>query len=248
MKESYGIICYRKREGQYQMLMVKKTTTYAFCEFVNGRYLASNTKRILSLLNGMTHYERMSCLSFSFPMMWYIVYGEYPSVTQPMCDAYNNKHTRFDTVFAADGGYRLRHLLRACGAPKETLWEIPKGRRAYSDLSIIDTATREFNEEIGANQDNYTLLTHMTPFVESYTDMKVIYRNTYYYAIAEPNWEPEHRYISMKQYAEVAAVRWVGWNEINNMYNQPVKRLRMRFMKMMKKVRNAKSKRAAPSH
>lgn len=222
------------------MLMVKKTTTYSFCEFVNGRYLASNSKYITFLLAGMTHYERMSCMSFKFPMMWYLVYGEYPTPTRPTSNTYNTKHARFDRIFVADGGRRLRRLMRRCTRSNETLWEIPKGRRSYEDVTDVDTAIREFNEETGATCNDYKLVDRIVPFIESYTDMNVTYRNTYYYAIARDNWEPVSGYTNAKQYTEVADIRWVGWQDLEHMYNQPTARLMCRFGKITKKIGNSR--------
>jgi 8-oxo-dGTP pyrophosphatase MutT (NUDIX family) len=257
VKKSYGIICFRPNKNGIQILMVKKSTTYHFCEFVAGHYKKSNDLHILKLFNNMTYHEKMDILSLKFQNMWYRIYKENPdnlyrqssnqfsSNTQNFWGRlYLKKKSKFDLNFLHNNGEKLRKLIAKSGNV-DTPWEFPKGRRDESKKeNDIETAIREFYEETGIHDTQYKLLWHINPYVETYTDFGTTYQNIYYYADAIGEWEPELKFYDRQQISEISDVSWVSKNNLAYMKLEPItyKRLLNSFDKIITKYKNSKTK------
>jgi len=248
-KKSYGIVCCRANPKKgLEILMIKKSTTYHYCEFVAGHYKRNNDLHLKKLFNNMTYGEKMDILSMKFENMWYRIYMENPDKVyfqgsqNIWAGQYIKKRTKFERSFFHDSGESLRNLI-ADSRNVETPWEIPKGRRDESKKeSEIETAIREFEEETGVDTTKYIILWHLTPYVETYTDFGTTYQNTYYYAQAIGEWEPVYKFYDKKQLSEVSNIKWVSQNDLKNMQLEEVtyKRLMQSFYKISKKYRNNK--------
>lgn len=248
-KKSYGIICFRQTPKGIQIVMVKKSTTYHFCEFVSGHYGKNNHTHLLKLFNNMTYDEKIEILSLKFPNMWYRIYKENPDKIfipdnkNTWTSSYLNKKNKFESTFLNDGGIKLRNLIsNSCLI--DTPWEFPKGRKDRNKVeSDIETAIREFYEETGIRSTQYKLLWHINPYVETYTDFGTTYQNIYYFAQALGEWEPEFKFYDKQQISEVSAVRWISKNDLIYLKLEDItyKRLINSFEKIIRKYKNASS-------
>lgn len=230
-----------------QILMIKKAVTYHFCEFVEGRYSKNNEKHLLKLFNNMTYYEKMDILSLNFNLMWYRAYAEDPLIkyvyennSKRQRDYYKKK-SFFETSFMKNGGQLLRKLMSK-SMTVDTQWEFPKGRKNLNGAKFeghVETAIREFCEETGVNDTSFRILWHIKPYVLTYTDFKVTYHNTYYYAEAVGIWEPVYRFYNKHQFGEVATVRWIFKTDLKHMKLEELtyKRLINSFNKILKKYK-----------
>lgn len=249
IKKSYGIICFRRKENNLQILMVKKSTTYHFCEFVAGHYRKQNDQHIIKLFNNMTYHEKMDILSMDFSNMWYRIYRENPNKVffhgskNIWAGSYLKKKNKFEETFLRDSGLKLRKLVsNSCNV--DTPWEFPKGRRDETKKEgDVETAIREFYEETGIKDSQYILLWHIKPYVETYTDFGTTYQNIYYFANAIDTWEPEFKFYDKQQISEVSAVRWISKHDLSHMKLEEItyKRLLNSFNKIITKYKNAKS-------
>lgn len=242
VRKSYGIICCRPTIKGVDILMIKKATTYHFCEFVAGRYRRKNYNHLSRLFNNMTYHEKVDILSMDFQSMWYRIYHERPdkSLDSNIWTAsYFKKKNKFEKSFMTDRGEYLRNLI-SNSRNVETPWEFPKGR-PHEHESEIETAIREFKEETNVDSSKYKILWNVAPYVETYTDFGVTYKNTYYFAEAVgPIWEPVYRFCD-KQASEVAAIQWVSRNELCFMQLEPVtyRRLLNSFEKIIRKYKDS---------
>lgn len=246
IKRSYGIICCKKHEKYgLQLVLVKKPTTYHFCEFISGHYRKNDDTHLKKLFNNMTYHEKMDILSLKFNIMWYRIYKT--TIDQVFMHGTNNFHykqytrkkTKFDTSFLHDGGARLRRLM-ADTVNAETLWEVPKGRRQeQSSEENISAAMREFTEETLITDDKYVILWHIKPYIETYSDFGVTYQNIYYYADAIGEWTPMMKFSDGQQISEVSAIRWCSLLDVQNMKleKNTHRRLVKMFEKMFKKYK-----------
>jgi len=250
IKKSYGIICCRKDNIRgLQIILIKKPTTYHFCEFIIGHYRKGDDAHLRKLFNNMTYYEKMDILSFKFNIMWYRMYKVNPESSLIPGRVLNNnitsrqymrKKTKFEASFLQDGGVRLKRLISET-VNAETLWEIPKGRRQENtNEGFINTAIREFSEETLIDPSKYQILWRIKPYVETYSDFGITYQNIYYYANAIDKWEPNILFSNGQQISEVSAVRWCSLTDINNMQLDPFthKRLVNMFKKIKLKYKN----------
>jgi 8-oxo-dGTP pyrophosphatase MutT (NUDIX family) len=246
IKKSYGIICCRPGKDGVQILMVKKSTTYHFCEFVAGHYQKFNEIHMIKLFNNMTYHEKMDILSMKFHTMWYRIYMENPDKVYLQCNksfwaaSYFKKKNKFESTFLQDGGDKLRRLV-ACSANVDTPWEFPKGRKNNIREGDIETAVREFYEETGIDDNHFKLLWHINPYVSTYTDFGTTYQNIYYYAAAICKWDPIYKFYDKQQISEVSAVRWITKTGLQYMKLEEItyKRLLNSFRKIIKKYKNA---------
>jgi hypothetical protein len=249
IKKSYGIICFRPSENGVKILMIKKSTTYHFCEFIAGHYGKHNNLHMHKLFNNMTYHEKMDILSLKFQNMWYRIYRENPdkvflqSNQSFWAASYLKKKNKFETSFLQDGGEKLRKLIsKSCNV--DTPWEFPKGRKDEKKCEgEIETAIREFYEETGISDNKYTMLWHIKPYIETYTDFGTTYQNIYYYADAIGIWEPEFKFYDKQQIAEVSDVKWISKNDLAHMKLEEItyKRLLNSFNKIISKYRRNNS-------
>jgi 8-oxo-dGTP pyrophosphatase MutT (NUDIX family) len=248
IKKSYGILCCRpsKLDG-IEILMVKRSTTYHFCEFVSGHYRKQNHQHLINLFNNMTYNEKMDILSLKFQNLWYRIYMENPdkvffqgsNSNSIWASSYIKKKNKFESAFLQDSGKKLQTLI-ATSTNVETPWEYPKGRKNKDDDTDIDTAIREFQEETGVESNKYNILWHLSPYVETYTDFGVIYQNIYYYATAIDIWNPTYTFSNKVQISEVSSIKWISLNQLihMNLESTTYKRLLNSFSKILKKYKS----------
>lgn len=246
-KVSYGVICCRYTPKGVQILMVKKATTYHFCEFVSGKYKRNQVDHIKKLLSNMTYHEKMDILSLDFDVMWYRIYREHPTKRilgqKDWYPSFLSKKTRFENTFVADKGVLLKKLIKFVGNV-DPPWEFPKGRKSSISEYDLDTAIREFEEETNTQSSQYQICANINPYIESYTDFGVTYRNIYYFAESIGDWEPSYSFGNPHQSSEVSDIKWVGLADIHllNLTNIVQKRMTKSFKKIIKKFKNAQKK------
>lgn len=244
IKKSFGIMCFRPGPDGHQILMIKKSVTYHFCEFAAGHYKKQNTLHLQQLFNNMTYHEKMTILSLKYQNIWYQIYREDPDKIFLQCksiwaSSYFKKKKKFESSFLLDTGEKLRELI-ANSTNTETPWEFPKGRRDESkDESEIAAAIREFYEETGISSDKFSILWHLTPYIETYTDFGITYQNIYYFASAIGTWEPMFKFCDKQQMSEIAAVKWISKENLRTMILEPIshRRLVNSFTKNIKKYK-----------
>ncbi len=246
LKKSYGILCFRPSTDGYQILMIKKSTTYHFCEFVSGHYKKHNEAHLKKLFNNMTYHEKMDILGMQFGNMWYRVYKENPMIgfnsRNKWTSLYLKREEKFKLTFMQDGGLRLKSLI-ADSDNVETPWEFPKGRKDENKREgEIETAMREFYEETGVSSDKYRILWHLTPYKETYTDFGITYQHIYYFAEAIGQWEPVYKFQDKMQISEISAVRWIQKKDLSFMQLEKTSHARLVkcFDKILRKYKNSR--------
>lgn len=238
IKKSYGLICFRKNtQGSHELIMIKKSVTYYFCEFVSGRYVKNDDTRLITLFNNMTYHEKIDILNLNFENLWYRIYKKKPDSGD--LSTYLKKKNKFEETFLKDGGKRLRKLM-SYSVNVDTPWEFPKGRKdTQKREQDLDTAIREFTEETGINSEKYKILWHIIPYVETYMDFEVTYQNVYFYAQAVGVWEPELKFYDKEQIGEISDVKWISRADLRHIKLEALtyQRLLKSFDKIIKKYR-----------
>ena len=107
-KTSVGVILCRKNAEtrRPEALLVHKRYTYAFAEFVHGRYSRGARPGapraphapgpVAALLDEMSREELLDVYSLSFEQMWYRIW-----LTHDNRDLFNKKNARFQSAFMA---------------------------------------------------------------------------------------------------------------------------------------------------
>ena len=202
--------------------MVRGRYTYAYAEFIHGRYTRKNLRAISALFGAMSVNERLDIFSLNFPQMWYRIW-----LTSDMQELYNKKFAKFHASWVRDdNGAGLRHLIQAAhpsphGAAPPL--EFPKGRRQSSREADINCAIRETEEEAGVAKRDYQILPGLKRRI-SYVHMGVRYVNIYYVALARRELEVGVDFRNLEQVSEVSEVRWLDIEQIR-LLDTPDRRL-----------------------
>ena len=236
-KTSVGIILCRKNSvtRRPEVLLVHKRYTYAFAEFVHGRYSRGPTRSIASaaagasgaslvteLLDAMSREELLDVYSLNFSQMWYRIW-----LTHENVDLYHKKHARFQSAFMRyDGGAELRALCLGARSRGVLMWEVPKGRRLGPREPDIMCAVRELREETGVHKSEYRLIPGAVRHT-NYISAGARYIGIYFIAICLPTsarlMAPD--YIStlrdLPNLAEISEVRWHDCIQIRQVDTSP---------------------------
>jgi len=205
IKVSIGIACVRWNNNKPEMILVCKKQTYAFTQFLHGKY-SNNLESIKKLLNLMTVDEKIDILSMDFDRMWYRVWFD------DHIPLYYLSKNKFENMFKSDNGNRLKKMIYS-SINSDKIWEIPKGRRKPGE-SDIHCAIREFQEETNIYKKHYKL--YLKPIVYTYIDFGIKYVNIYYLGLAKHNINPSINLGSIEQIREVSDVRWMNIEAIRH--------------------------------
>ena len=209
--QSYGMMCLRNIEGRAEVLMVRKPVTYAFNEFLRGKYNNMGNELLCGIFNKFTSQEVRATLTLDFSHMWQM--------------AFNKEHRRYSSKLSSfeyrfirrDAGKQLCTMLRDHGGLEETIWEFPKGHQISGQETITDAALRELREETGVTEDDVNLLHDVRPYMESFVDQGVTYKNQYWYAvqrIGRQSVQPRLDFYNISQTQEVRDLRWVPLSQL----------------------------------
>ena len=244
VKTSHGIILCRKNTttNRPEVLLVHKRYTYAFAEFIHGRYYRSRIYdvygRVSQLFDLMTREELTDILSLNFSQMWYRVWLS-PGTTEQ----YNKKSAKFHATFIKnDNGATLRELVMNARTRGTLLWEVPKGHKEGVCEADSICAIRELYEETGVCKGGYKLLPKVKRRV-SYISAGTRYNCAYYVAIANPNLsnrkitDPSRPTLRDVEYlSEVSEVKWFDIEHIRLVAgdNSSLERLVLPAFKLVK--------------
>lgn len=201
--KSIGIACCRMYNGVPQVLIVNKRYTYAFREFVEGKYKSADDNAIIALLSMTTAEEKAVIFARKFIMLWYRVWID----SSQRSTRYMVAKTKFENTFLTDGGERLLRLLDRAGSI-QPIWEIPKGKKRGRAEADICCAIREFREETGVEKRQYALWLER-PVRHSFVDGGVRYTYIYYIAMMK-----DHTYmprIDMRLIDQIDEISDISW-------------------------------------
>lgn len=211
---SYGIaLCKRDRDGLVRLLMANKRYTYAFFQFVCGRFNERSDADMIALLDNMTMDEKIDILSLNFQQIWYRIWlsNSNPNNGDGL---FFQARGRFNEHIASDGGTRIRSLLRRSHFCAERVWEIPKGRKKNQGEYELECAIREFYEETGIPRNAYHIVPRAT-FLLSFTEDGRRYDITYYIAVTTRDITQRLNSASIDQITEICNLRWVSAAEMD---------------------------------
>ena len=233
-KISYGIaLCRHNKEKNniVEILLIKKRYSYHFFSFVMGFYKPKDIKYIEYMLDNMNFCEKIDILGMDFGNMWYRIWLNNPEKHFNISDVYkyeslpdieiyktyHQKKTKFLANFGKDNGTQLRHYIKK-SINTELIWEIPKGTKNFCE-SNIECAIREFHEETSISYNDYRILFHVNPIIDSFVDDNTLYKSVYYLAVLEDGKNPAIgvNFDNCDQIHEVEQVKWVSINEIQYM-------------------------------
>jgi len=150
VKKSVGMILFDK-SGKNVML-IQKRNSYAFMDFVLGRYKNSNRRMLLNKFNNMTVQEKLVIKSLNFDLIWFHLFLNLDKT--PM---YYRCLSKFTNTFLCNNNKYLKSILNNSAKSVDLIWEPPKGRIGQKE-SNLSCAIRELKEETGISMNSYNLI------------------------------------------------------------------------------------------
>lgn len=156
---SCGIICYRYDAGEF--LVVQRKDSFAFVEFMRGKYSIADRRYLIELFESMTVDERAAVGTKEFEDLWKMLWtGFTKSKSRPEYEDACKKFERLRAGVRINGDARdtdVACLLAVTRGRKAPEWGFPKGRRAVSSETDLNCALREMFEETGIHRGQVRL-------------------------------------------------------------------------------------------
>jgi 8-oxo-dGTP pyrophosphatase MutT (NUDIX family) len=196
---------------RYYFLLIRRKDTLGYVEFLRGKYDETNEEYLVKIFNTMTISEIERLKTLDFEQLWNELWShrnnkqyqvEYDNSKSKFQNLISGKYLDLDTIIdKAEINYT------------EKEWGFPKGRRNIKE-SDYDCAMREFQEETGFIENEYTILKNIKPVEEIfYGSNDIRYKHIYYIAecLSEKKIkvDPENRF----QVTEIGGIEWFNLND-----------------------------------
>jgi 8-oxo-dGTP pyrophosphatase MutT (NUDIX family) len=230
---SLGVIIYKKNSNnKREYLMIRRRDTLGFVEFMRGKYNLSNYSYVYELFNIMTESERIRLVERDFDVLWNELWMN--KNTRQYHNEYENSRKKFNklkTGFYNENDEVVSLEIIHKSEPikwKEPEWGFPKGRRMLKE-NDIECATREFREETGLENTDYTICEELGRIEETfYGTNNIRYRHIYFIGIWNSTKEVVVDKTNFSQVSEIGNIAWfpyeIAHNKIRS-YNWEKKRL-----------------------
>lgn len=211
---SYGIITFKKVNNTCKFLMINRRNSICYVEFMRGKYIInlsdlSTTETYLRMLfSRMTKIEQENIKTKSFDELWDKLW-----ITNLKYYENEKKKTKKKYEKLKDLGLVDKVLSTINTYYRECEWGFPKGRRNARE-NDLDCARREFREETGLKDTDYSLVPSIKPLCESYVGSNGSnYRSIYYVAESKADTDAFVDYNNKQQVGEIGDIKWFTLEE-----------------------------------
>ena len=234
---SLGVIVYKKNDNnKREYLMIRRRDTLGFVEFMRGKYNLSNCSYVYELFSIMTESERVRLVERDFDVLWNELWMN--KNTRQYHNEYENSKKKFNKLkrgFFTKLDNETNEFISLDIIHKnepikwqEPEWGFPKGRRMLKE-SDIECATREFREETGLEDTDYTICEELGRIEETfYGTNNIRYRHIYFIGMWNSTKEVTVDKTNFSQVSEIGNIAWFPYNIAHNKirsYNWEKKRL-----------------------
>ena len=205
--------CECKPENKYEYLMIQRTDSFGYVEFIRGKYSLYNCQYIKNIIDEMTVYEKNNILTKPFNELWSLLWGEYSGIQYRGEEQVSkNKFLQLKNGIEMSSGvkYNLETLVSSSTTKWETAeWGFPKGRRNHQEKDL-DCGFREFEEETGYDKFSLKQIHNVIPYEEIFIGSNIkSYKNKYYLSYMSRDTIQKNEY----QTSEVKNMKWLSYKE-----------------------------------
>tara|TARA_B110000495_G_C23024651_1_gene608589 strand:- start:1092 stop:1910 length:819 start_codon:yes stop_codon:yes gene_type:complete len=182
---SCGNIVFRLDTDEPKILMIQRKDSLCYIDFIRGKYDIKNEKYLQILIDKCSIEEKENLISKTFKELWCDLWlvSDYNSENEN--EDYLKSCRKFTVL--KEGLYIQSKLISIDYLVKHSLtnyltseWEFPKGRRNLNE-NDFDCAKREFKEETSYLDQDYDIITNISPFTEEFVgENRVKYKYIYY--------------------------------------------------------------------
>jgi len=180
---SCGNIVFRLDKDEPEILMIQRKDSLCYIDFIRGKYDIKNDKYIQILIDKCSVGEKHDLLNKTFKELWYDLWLLPSDYIEN--EDYFKLHRKFNLLKEGfqmkDKRISIEYFVYNSETRYETSeWEFPKGRR-NSNENDFDCAKREFKEETSYVDEDYDIITNVSPFMEEFVgENRVRYKYIYY--------------------------------------------------------------------
>ena len=217
-------------KDRIQFMMVSRKYSLGYIQFLRGKYDMSEPKSIIELFEQMTEKEIANIQKYQYDDLLYqflnrhnesqdvvlnkIYEGKY---SNEYCEA-KMKFNLLYNSYADDNcdipcnlNFYLKHINPRWNNPE---WGFPKGRRDGKTEENLSCARREFEEETGIKNYEYSILNKIEPLEEKLIGTNgVEYRHIYYLSVNKNENTNDIDNIFEYDKNEIGEVRWMTFDE-----------------------------------
>ncbi len=191
---------------RYYFLLIRRKDTLGYVEFLRGKYDEKNEEYLIKIFKTMTQSEVERIKTLDFSQLWNELWS-HRNYKQYQVEFENSK-AKFENLRSGKYLDLEKIITQAEISYTEKEWGFPKGRRNIKE-SDYDCAMREFQEETGFLNDEYTILKNIKPVEEIfYGSNSIRYKHIYYIGecLSERKIkvDPENKF----QATEIGGIEW----------------------------------------
>jgi ADP-ribose pyrophosphatase YjhB (NUDIX family) len=200
-------------ENKYEYLMIQRTDSFGYVEFIRGKYSVHNYQYIKNIVDEMTVCEKHNILTKPFDELWSSLWGEYSGIQyrgEEQVSKNKFLHMKNGVDMSSGVKYNLETLISSSTTSWETAeWGFPKGRRNHQEKDL-DCGFREFEEETGYDKLSLKQIHNVIPYEEIFIGSNIkSYKNKYYLSYMSRDTVQKNEY----QKSEVKNMKWLSYKE-----------------------------------
>ena len=195
-----------KYKDKIKFLLIQRKYSFAYVDFIRGKYDENNTNDIIKILSLMTKEEIENIFNNEFLKLWKELWQKTANYKQ-FNKEFNISQDKFNNV----KNIVNINMINMSELYKTPEWGFPKGRKNRNETNI-KCAQREFREETNLDKDQYIVLSKLNTFEELVYSQDTLYRLVYYIALAFEEYELQIN--NIYQTYEVGMMRWVTYDEL----------------------------------
>jgi 8-oxo-dGTP pyrophosphatase MutT (NUDIX family) len=199
-----------------KFLMIRRKHTVEYIEFIRGRYNVDNIDGIIFLFRQMTPVEVENIGSQTFDKLWDEMWdNKHKPNHQYEYMQSKNKFEKLKSDNDAILGLEF-YVTNVKASWNYAEWGFPKGRRNQFETDV-DCGIREFKEESGFLDKEFTMLDKIDPIEEIFIGTNgITYKHVYYLAVALSDRDPKLDNDNKLQTNEIGDISWCTYEESIN--------------------------------
>ena len=227
---SYGIVCYESETLKY--LMVERKHSFAFVEFLMGKYYIGDIKYIQKLFNRMTLFERCCIAKYEFKTLWQKLWNHNGYTKKSLQREFWKASIKFYTLKTGvmwqptKQSLRLQSFIDNCDENYKTPeWYFPKGKRVNKFEKPEECAIREFKEETNISHIDIEVINNANLFEEEHIAengklYKVYFFVAKYTGNSDTGSDSSHKQNRdfLQQHSEIGNIDWCTYTECVNKF------------------------------
>jgi len=200
------------------VLMIQRRDSIGYIELLRAKYKTNDIDYIKEQISGTTEKEREMLLTKTFDELWSDLWGKSTFETKQYKQEYDQAKYKFEQLkdgLDIDGvKYKLSELIDKIPLKWDTPeWGFPKGRRNILEKDL-ECAKREFMEETGLLENQFTIFKNIEPIHESfYGNNTIHYCHVYFLAWIHSNVKVIYNKDNEIMTKEIGDISWFSFND-----------------------------------